>query len=158
MAIMAATSPGGCAFCGIIGGAPSDGVVFDDALSLAFLDHRPLLRGHCLLVPKRHVETFHDLPAGLIGPLFSNAQLLARAVERGLHADGSFVAINTRVSQSVPHLHIHIVPRWKTDGLFSKILIWRRRPYKNERELAEVRTAIHTALDALQHEHGVTDL
>jgi histidine triad (HIT) family protein len=156
MAIMAATSPGGCAFCGIIGGAPSDGVVFDDALSLAFLDHRPLLRGHCLLVPKRHIETFHALPAALIGPLFANAQLLARAVERGLQSDGTFVAINTRVSQSVPHLHIHIVPRWKKDGLFSKILICRRRPYRNREEMAEVGTAIRTAVSALRVEPPVS--
>jgi len=100
----------------------------------------------------QHVETFHDLPVRLISPLFANAQLLARAVERGLQADGSFLAINTRVSQSVRHLHIHIVPRWKKDGLFSNILIWRRRPYKNEQEMATVRKAIQTAVEDLQTE------
>jgi histidine triad (HIT) family protein len=150
--------PDGCAFCRIVSGESSNGMVFNDECSLAFLDHRPLLRGHCLLVPKRHVETFHDLPADLIGPLFANAQLLARAVERGLRADGSFVAINTRVSQSVPHLHIHIVPRWKKDGLFSKILLWRRRPYGSDLELAEVREAIRTAVDGLLTEHPASGL
>jgi len=154
---MAISPSEGCAFCRIIGGETSDGVVFDDACSLAFLDHHPLLRGHCLLVPKQHVETFHDLPAPLIEPLFTNAQLLARAVERGLQADGSFVAINTRVSQSVPHLHIHVVPRWKKDGLFSKILIWRRRPYGSEREIAEVCRAIRTAVDDLRLQRPGTD-
>jgi len=147
---MSSKGLGDCAFCKIVEGGSSNSVVFDDDHSLAFLDHRPLLRGHCLLVPKQHVETFHDLPGPLIGPLFANAQLLARAVERGLQADGSFLAINTRISQSVPHLHIHIVPRWKKDGLFSNILIWRRRPYKNEQEMATVKQAIQTAIDDLR--------
>ena len=141
-----------CPFCKIVGGESSNSVVFSDDVSLAFLDHRPLLRGHCLLVPKQHVATFHDLPAGLIGPLFTNAQLLARAVERGLQADGTFLAVNTRISQSVPHLHIHIVPRWRKDGLFSNILIWRRRPYKSEQAMADVRKVIQTAVDDLRAE------
>ena len=142
-----------CAFCRIVGGESSERVVLNDGVSLAFLDHHPLLRGHCLLVPKQHVDTFPDLPADLIGPLFANAQLLARAVERGLQADGSFLAVNTRISQSVPHLHIHIVPRWKKDGLFSNILIWRRRPYKNEQEMATIRKAIQAAINDLQTEN-----
>jgi histidine triad (HIT) family protein len=141
-----------CAFCKIIGDASASGVVLNDDVSLAFLDHRPLLRGHCLLVPKLHVETLYDLPVPLIAPLFANAQQLARAVERGLRADGTFVAINTRVSQSVPHLHIHIVPRWKKDGLFSKILIWRRRPYRNAQEMADISQAIRTAMMELRAE------
>ncbi|HUJ79992.1 MAG TPA: HIT family protein [Nitrospiria bacterium] len=150
---MSDTSGDGCAFCQIVAGESSDSVIFDDEVSLVFLDHRPLLRGHCLLVPKHHVETFHDLPATLIAPLFTNAQLIARAVERGMQADGTFLAINTRVSQSVPHLHIHVVPRWKKDGLFSKILIWRRRPYRSEREMAEIKHAIQTAINDLRTEH-----
>ncbi|MEW6325222.1 MAG: HIT family protein, partial [Nitrospirota bacterium] len=121
-----------CAFCEIVQGRTKSAAIFEDPISLAILDHRPLLRGHCLLMPKRHIETFPDLPAELIGPLFINAQLLSRAVEAGLQADGSFLAVNTRISQSVPHLHIHIVPRWKKDGLFSKVLIWRRQPYKDQ--------------------------
>jgi histidine triad (HIT) family protein len=150
---MPVTPSDGCTFCRIIGGESSHGIVFADAHSLAFLDHRPLLRGHCLLIPRQHVETFHDLHESLIAPLFANAQLLARAVERGLRADGSFVAINTRISQSVPHLHIHVVPRWKKDGLFSNLLLWRRRPYKNEQEMADVRKAIRDTIDKLRAEH-----
>ena len=154
---MPAAARDDCAFCKIIGGESSTSVVFSDDVSLAFLDHRPLLKGHCLLIPKQHVDTLIDLPADQMGPLFTNARLLAGAVERGLQADGSFVAINTRVSQSVPHLHIHIVPRWKKDGLFSNILIWRRRPYKNEQEMAGVRNAIQNAIDALRAEDHRTN-
>lgn len=139
-----------CTFCKVIRGARKSALVFEDKISLAFLDHRPLLRGHCLLMPKSHYETLLDLPGELIDPLFTNAQLLARAVEQGLKADGSFVAINTRISQSVPHLHIHIVPRWKKDGLFSKVLIWRRQPYKDEREMAAAQKAIQTAIEKIR--------
>ena len=96
-----------CAFCRIICGEEETSVVFEDGLSLAFLDHRPLFPGHCLLVPKAHYETLAELPASLVWPLFLNAQLLERAIEEGLAADGAFVAINNRVSQSVPHVHIH---------------------------------------------------
>ncbi len=81
--------------------------MFEDEVSLAFLDHRPIFPGHCLLVPKEHYETLDDLPGSLVGPLFTNVQTLARAVELGLNADGTFVAINNRISQSVPHLHVH---------------------------------------------------
>src|SRR5258708_3070965 len=99
-----------CAFCRIIRGEEEASLVFEDSLSLAFLDHRPLFPGHCLLVPKAHYETLADLPASLVGPLFQNAQLLERAIEEGLGADGTFVAINSRVSQSIPYVHIHLVP------------------------------------------------
>ncbi len=91
--------------------------MFEDAVSLAFLDHRPLFPGHSLLVPKNHYETLNDLPAELIEPLFTNARLMARAVEQAMEAEGTFIAINNRISQGVPHLHIHIVPRRKKDGL-----------------------------------------
>src|SRR5215470_11956229 len=106
-----------CAFCRIVTGEVKDYTVFEDAVSLAFLDHRPLFPGHCLLITRRHLETLADVPAELIPALFSNAQLLARAMEEGLEAEGSFVAINNHVSQSVPHLHIHVVPRRRKDGL-----------------------------------------
>ena len=106
-----------CAFCRIIRGEEQASLVFEDSLSLAFLDHRPLFPGHCLLVPKQHYETLADLPAPLVGPLFQNAQLLERAIEEGLGADGTFVAINNHVSQSVPHVHIHLVPRHRKDDL-----------------------------------------
>ena len=111
---------------------------------MAFLDHRPVFPGHCLLVPKDHHETLADLPDKLIAPLFHNAQLLARAVEAGLQAHGTFVAMNNRVSQSVPHLHVHVVPRRRKDGL--KGFFWPRQPYKNDEEIRLVREAIRQAL------------
>lgn len=106
-----------CLFCQIIRGEIAAQFVFEDATSVAFLDHRPLFPGHVLLVPREHVVTLPDLPAELLAPLFTNAQRLCRAVQRALQADGTFVAMNNIVSQSVPHLHVHIVPRKKKDGL-----------------------------------------
>ncbi len=137
-----------CLFCGIISGEVSATVVFQDHISLAFLDHRPLFPGHCLLVPKDHFETLSDLPSDLVGRFFENVQLLARAVEVALKAEGSFVAMNNRVSQSVPHLHVHIVPRRKKDGL--KGFFWPRSKYKNEDELLEVQKSIQAAIAAMQ--------
>jgi histidine triad (HIT) family protein len=141
-----------CAFCKIIRGETTCHRVFEDHVSLAFLDHRPLLRGHCLLIPKDHFELLEDLPPERIGPFFANVQLLARAVEKALEADGSFVAINTRVSQSIPHLHVHIAPRWRNDGLFSKFLIWRRNPYKDSSSIAEVRELIQSTIKKISTE------
>ena len=115
-------------------------VVFQDATSVAFLDHRPLFPGHTLLIPKQHYETLADLPASLLQPYFAGAQLLARAVELALQADGTFVGINNRVSQSVPHLHIHIVPRRKGDGL--RGFFWPRQKYNNEDEMRRAQEAI----------------
>jgi histidine triad (HIT) family protein len=135
-----------CAFCKIIQGETTCHQVFEDRLSLAFLDHRPLLRGHCLLIPKAHYERLENLPPDRLGPFFANVQLLARAVEKALEADGSFVAINTRVSQSIPHLHVHIAPRWRNDGLFSKILVWRRSPYKDPSSIVEVQESIRSTI------------
>lgn len=120
-------------------------MVFDDPVSFAFLDHRPLFVGHTLLVPKTHYETLEDLPAELIGPFFSNVQVLARAVERGLDAEGSFVGINNRVSQSVPHLHVHIVPRRKKDGL--RGFFWPRQAHPDEAEMQRAQAVIRRALE-----------
>ena len=136
-----------CPFCAIIAGEVESQIVFEDEVSFAFLDKRPLFPGHCLLVPRRHYETFGDLPPELIGPLFTNAQLLSRAVEVAMKAEGSFVAINNRVSQSVPHLHVHIVPRRKKDGL--KGFFWPRTPYKSESEMEDVLRAIRAAIRSL---------
>lgn len=133
-----------CLFCGIIDGSVSASVVFQDDISLAFLDHRPLFPGHCLLVPKDHFETLSDLPTRLIGSFFENVQLLARAVEIAREAEGSFVAMNNRVSQSVPHLHVHIVPRRKKDGL--KGFFWPRYKYENDAEMLEVQHSIQSAI------------
>jgi histidine triad (HIT) family protein len=131
-------------FCQIVAGAIAAQVVFEDRISVAFLDSRPLFPGHCLLVPREHVETFADLSGALIGPFFANAQRLSRAVERGMEAEGTFVAMNNRVSQSVPHLHVHIVPRRKKDGL--RGFFWPRTPYASEEATVDARGRIVAAL------------
>jgi histidine triad (HIT) family protein len=137
-----------CAFCDIIAGASPARIVLEDEVSMAFLDSRPLFPGHCLLVPRHHYEVIAELPRDLIGPLFENAQLLSQAVEAAMKAEGSFVALNNRVSQSVPHLHIHIVPRRKKDGL--KGFFWPRNPYKSESEMEDVQRAIRAAIRKLR--------
>lgn len=134
----------GCIFCRIVNRELEAKIVLDDDSSVAFLDHRPLFPGHCLLVPKQHVETLADLPQELIGPYFANAQTLSRAVEQALDAEGSFVAMNNRVSQSVPHLHVHVVPRRKKDGL--KGFFWPRHKYSNEAEMNEVQESLISAI------------
>jgi histidine triad (HIT) family protein len=126
----------GCTFCEIIAGQRPAHVVLDDDVSLAFLDIRPLFPGHTLLVPKAHYDTLLDAPAELLGPLTGRAQRLAGAMETVLGAQGSFVAINNRVSQSVPHLHIHVVPRTKGDGL--RGFFWPRTKYASDDEAAAV--------------------
>ena len=134
----------GCAFCAIVAGGDSH-VVLDDEECLAFLDHRPVFPGHCLLVPKEHHETLRDLPPARVGPLFLRARSLAVAVEEGMEADGTFVALNNRVSQSVPHLHIHIVPRRKKDGL--RGFFWPRLRYEGPEAMREAQARIRAALD-----------
>ena len=126
--------------------------MFEDEISAAFLDHRPLFPGHLLLIPKVHYETLADLPHAIVGPFFSNAQLLAKAVETAMQAEGSFVAINNRVSQSVPHLHVHIVPRRKKDGL--KGFFWPRHKYASDEEMEEVKRAIRAAVGSIQVHSG----
>jgi histidine triad (HIT) family protein len=133
-----------CAFCKIIRSQEKAHVVFEDGISLAFLDRRPLFPGHCLLVPKGHYETLVDLPAWLVGPLFQNAQLLERAIEEGLQADGTFIAINNHVSQSVPHVHIHLVPRHQKDGL--KGFFWPRQRYRDEDAILQVQETLRSAI------------
>ena len=127
-------------FCRIAASSVPAPVVFEDESSLAFLDHRPVFPGHTLLIPRQHIPTLADLPGALIKPFFVNAQLLARAIESALACDGSFVAINNRVSQSVPHLHVHIVPRRKRDGL--RGFFWPRQPYKTSEEMEEIRKSV----------------
>jgi histidine triad (HIT) family protein len=137
-----------CIFCQIATGKLDAPVVFEDRISLAFLDHRPLFPGHCLLIPKEHFETLADLSADLVGPFFTNVQLLSVAVQAALTAEGSFVAMNNRVSQSVPHLHVHIVPRKRKDGL--KGFFWPRTKYKSDEEIALAQKAIRSALEKIK--------
>ena len=116
-----------CTFCRIVAGEePADVVLATDDV-VAFLDRRPVFKGHVLLVPREHVHTLTELPDGLVLPLFTAARSLARAVKDGLGAQGSFVAMNNQVSQSVAHLHVHVVPRTKGDGL--RGFFWPRTRY-----------------------------
>ena len=133
-----------CVFCRVVSGDLAAHVVYEDALTIAFLDHRPLFPGHTLLVPRAHVETLIDLPSAAVAPLFTAVQVLARAVERGLGAAGSFVAVNNRVSQSVPHLHVHVVPRRPKDGL--KGFFWPRGHYRDEAEAADIAARLRGAV------------
>ena len=137
-----------CAFCRIVRGEEQAALVYEDSLSLAFLDRRPLFPGHCLLVPREHYETLADLPASLVGPLFQKAQLLERAIEEGLDADGTFVAINNHISQSIPHLHIHIVPRHRKDGL--KGFFWPRQRYRDDAALRQMQETLREACARLR--------
>jgi histidine triad (HIT) family protein len=133
-----------CLFCKVVSGDLAARIVFEDSVSIGFLDHRPVFPGHCLLIPKEHYETLGDLPSELIEPFFKNVQLLALAVETGMEAHGTFVAMNNRVSQSVLHLHVHIVPRRRKDGL--RGFFWPRYPYKTDEEADLVQTAIRKAI------------
>ncbi len=118
--------------------------MFEDELTIAFLDNRPLFHGHSLLVPREHFETLADLPANLVGELFGNAKLLSRAIPEAMEKPGSFVALNNVVSQSVPHLHVHVVPRKPKDGL--RGFFWPRRKYKSEAEAEKAAAAIKEAV------------
>ena len=134
----------GCVFCQIVSGEIPGHVVLDQDDFVAFLDARPLFKGHVLLVPRAHVETLPDLPADLAAGFIEAAQRLATAVKDGLGAQGSFVAINNTVSQSVPHLHLHVVPRTKGDGL--RGFFWPRTKYADG-EAATYVERLRTALD-----------
>jgi histidine triad (HIT) family protein len=133
-----------CLFCEIVSGEIPAGIVWRNDDAVAFLDHRPLFPGHVLLVPVAHIETLADLPASQVGSFFQAAQQLERAVESAMAADGSFIAVNNRVSQSVPHLHVHIVPRNKGDGL--KGFFWPRHQYDSEEHLRQTAEKIRRAL------------
>ena len=117
-----------CVFCKIVEGTLESPIVFEDESTLAFLDHRPLFQGHTLVIPKKHFETLTDLPSTTISTFFRSVQMLSRAVELAMDAEGTFVAMNNRVSQSVPHLHVHVVPRRRKDGL--KGFFWPRQKFR----------------------------
>lgn len=129
--------------CGIVAGEVAAEVVYRDRHVIAFLDHRPVFKGHVLVCPVQHVDTFADLPAPLVAPLFTLVQRVAVAVRDALGAQGTFTAINTVVSQSVPHLHVHVVPRTKGDGL--RGFFWPRTRYADG-EAAEFAARLREAL------------
>lgn len=134
-----------CGFCAIVAGERAAHVVLDDEVAVAFLDNRPLFAGHTLLVPREHHVTLPDLPADLVGPFFTRARRLAAAVPAAMDAAGSFVAMNNVVSQSVPHLHVHIVPRNRKDGL--RGFFWPRTTYDSDDHAARTAARIRAELD-----------
>jgi histidine triad (HIT) family protein len=136
-----------CVFCAIVAGEIPAARVLEDDGYVAFLDARPVFHGHVLLVPRAHVETLPDLPAADLGPFFERVQRLSVAVPAAMDAPGTFVAINNVVSQSVPHLHCHVVPRRPKDGL--RGFFWPRTKYADDAERDAVATRIRQALAAL---------
>lgn len=134
-----------CIFCKIAAGELPGHLVFADPVAAAFLDSRPLFPGHTLVVPRRHVETLTDLPEAEVGPFFSRVRRLTGAVERGMAAAGSFVAENNRISQSVPHLHVHVVPRNPKDGL--RGFFWPRGRYPDQQAAEEAAARVRAALE-----------
>ncbi len=135
----------GCVFCEIIAGDTPAALVHEDDEFVAFLDTRPVFKGHTLLVPRAHVDTLPDLPAGLRDGFLALAQRLASAMKDGVGAQGSFVAVNNTVSQSVPHLHLHVVPRTKGDGL--RGFFWPRTRYADAEERAQYAARIRAVLE-----------
>jgi histidine triad (HIT) family protein len=135
-----------CLFCRIVAGAVPAQIVLADDVAVAFLDARPVFKGHVLVVPRQHYETLPDLPAGLVGPLFNRVRRLSAAVLPALGAQGSFVALNNTVSQSVPHLHVHVVPRTRGDGL--RGFFWPRVKYASEDEAADYARRLREAMAA----------
>jgi len=137
-----------CLFCRIVAGEVDAHVVFEDEVSLAFLDNRPLFPGHTLLVPREHYEAIWDLPEELVEPLFLNARMLASAVRGAVESQGAFVAMNNIVSQSVPHFHVHVAPRNRKDGL--RGFFWPRRKYRSDEHAAEVAATVRAEVGRLQ--------
>jgi histidine triad (HIT) family protein len=133
-----------CVFCAIIRGETAAVTITETEHLLAFLDHRPLFRGHTLLVPKQHLRLLSDLPGDLVTEFLTTAQRLERAVEDGLGAAGSMILVNNVVSQSVPHLHLHVIPRNPKDGL--RFWLGPRHPYDGEHPAQEYAAKIRTAL------------
>lgn len=136
--------PDACLFCRIARHQDDAQIVFEDEISVAFLDTRPLFPGHCLLITKGHFKTLYDLPDEIVGPLFLNAKFLAKTVQTVMKAEGTFVALNNNVSQSVPHFHIHIVPRTKGDGL--RGFFWPRTKYASDADIEAIRLALASAI------------
>ena len=134
----------GCVFCSIIAGGADAHCVLDTPDVVAFLDHRPLFPGHTLVMPREHIETLRDLPDALRDELFARTQSVAAAVQDAMSAQGSFVAMNNVVSQSVPHLHVHAVPRNRKDGL--RGFFWPRNPYRDDAHAAEVQERLRAAV------------
>ncbi len=139
--------PNTCLFCRMIQGEVATPVVYESEVAFAFLDKRPLFPGHCLVLPRRHIETLAVMPSELLGAFFGEVKLVTRAVETAMEAQGTFVAMNNRISQSVPHLHVHVVPRNRGDGL--RGFFWPRTRYADADEEERVRVSIEGSIRAL---------
>ena len=140
---------GGCIFCAIVAGEAGAFIVRQDEDTVAFLDRRPLFPGHCLVVPRQHLVTLADLPADLLAPLFAAAQKIAEAMPEAIPCDGSLVIVNNNVSQSVPHLHVHVIPRKFKDGL--RGFFWPRQQYASDEEARKIQESISKTLAAATH-------
>lgn len=134
-----------CIICELINKKLKSYPVYEDELFISFLDIKPLFLGHCLLSPKQHVRTIYDLPTSAGASLLEVIKIIGNAVTTASNAEGSFIAINNKVSQSIDHLHIHIVPRNKGDGL--KGFFWPRTKYFDEEEILKVQRAIKKAIN-----------
>jgi histidine triad (HIT) family protein len=134
-----------CIFCAIASGKAPSHRVLEDEVCVAFLDVRPLFPGHTLVIPRAHRETLRDLPREEVEPLFLNAQRISLALEEAVGSQGTFVALNDRVSQSVPHVHVHVVPRRKGDGL--RGFFWPRHKYASDAEAEETAAKLRAALE-----------
>jgi histidine triad (HIT) family protein len=141
-----ANSP--CLFCSIVAGTTTAHIVLADAVAVGFLDARPVFKGHVLVVPREHYVTLADLPADLVGPFFGTVRLVSAALPPALGAQGSFVGVNNTVSQSVPHLHAHVIPRTRGDGL--RGFFWPRLRYADEAEASDVAARIRSAIDGVR--------
>src|SRR5437773_678350 len=139
-----------CVFCRIAAGGEPAALVFEDEHCVAFLDRRPVFHGHTLVILRAHFGTLAEVPADLFEPLFAAVQLISNAAERGLGADGTWISVNNKVSQSVPHVHIHVVPRKFSDGL--KGFFWPRQRYSDDAHMATVAEALATAIKELKAE------
>ena len=138
-----------CVFCAIAKGQKQAAIVAEQPDALVFLDARPLFAGHCLVIPREHVVSFSELGPEQIGPLFALVQTVSEAVERAMGSEGTFVALNNKVSQSVPHLHVHVVPRKRKDGL--KGFFWPRHAYASAEEMQAAADKIRRELLAINN-------
>jgi histidine triad (HIT) family protein len=136
-----------CVFCRIIAGEVPAHMVLEDDEFVAFLDARPVFKGHVLVVPRCHYVTLADLPVPVVGPMFERVRLVSAALPVAFGADGTFVALNNVVSQSVPHLHVHVVPRSRKDGL--RGFFWPRQRYASDAEAADYAQRIKDAIAAV---------
>ncbi len=140
-------------FCRIVAGEVPAATVYEDENTIVFLDQSPVFHGHCLICPKAHYNTLPDVPLAELQPLLGVSQLICRAVEQGLGAEGSFVAVNNKVSQSVPHLHIHVIPRKRGDGM--KGFFWPRRQYTDNSSMQDTQSKLQSAITFLSQ--GMTE-